>query len=57
MEFDFSVIANYGAMGIMLLWFMYDKQVNTKENTKVIQELTNAVTSLRELIITMKGDK
>lgn len=37
---DFSLLANYGAMGIVMAWFMFRMERIIKANTDAINNLT-----------------
>ena len=50
MENNLSTLVNYGALGIMCLWFMYQQTTQAKETNKSLEQLTSAVNSLQELV-------
>jgi hypothetical protein len=52
MEFDFSSLMNYGALGICLAYFIYKDNSTMKDLRNTVQELKEAILILKE-----KGEK
>lgn len=50
MEYDITMLVNYGALGICLGYFIYKDNVTMKDFRKAIEELKETVLILRESI-------
>lgn len=50
MEYDFSLILNYGAMGICLGYFIYKDNSTMKDLRNTVQELKETVLVLKESV-------
>lgn len=50
MEFDFTTIMNYGAMGACLAYFIYKDNSTMKDLRNTVQELKETVLVLKEHI-------
>ena len=50
MDFDLSVIMNYGAMGVCLGYFIYKDNTTMKDLRNTVQELKETVLVLKESV-------
>lgn len=50
MDFDISLIMNYGAMGICLGYFIYKDNTTMKDLRNTVQELKETVLVLKESV-------
>jgi hypothetical protein len=48
MDFDFSALMNYGALGICLAYFIYKDNSTMKDLRNTVQELKEAILILKE---------
>lgn len=55
MEYDLSMILNYGAMGVCLGYFIYKDNTTMKDLRNTVQELKETVLVLKESV--NKGGK
>lgn len=56
MENNLSTLVNYGALGVMCLWFMYQQTTQVKETNKSLEQLTIAINSLQKLVSEFKAN-
>lgn len=50
MDFDITMLVNYGAIGICLAYFIYKDNVTMKDFRQTIQELKETVLILKESV-------
>lgn len=54
MTFDYTALANYGTMGIMLLWFMFRTETQNEKTRTAIDNNTIALNQFSATIEMMK---